>query len=42
MNLLPLFYSQHLKTQLKKAEFLILLILVVILQQHRRVKLEEL
>lgn len=42
MNLLPLFYTQHLKTQLKKAEFLILLILVVILQQHRRVKLEEL
>ncbi|MFB2879322.1 IS4 family transposase [Floridanema aerugineum] len=42
MNLLPLFYTEHLKTQLKKAEFLILLILVVILQQHRRVKLEEL
>ncbi|WP_193980356.1 hypothetical protein [[Phormidium] sp. LEGE 05292] len=42
MNLLPLFYTQHLKTQLKRAEFLILLILVVILQQHRRVKLEEL
>lgn len=42
MNLLPLFYTQHLKTQLKKAEFLILLILVVMLQQHRRVKLEEL
>lgn len=42
MNLLPLFYTQHLKTHLKKAEFLILLILVVILQQHRRVKLEEL
>lgn len=42
MNFLPLFYTQHLKTQLKRAEFLILLILVVILQQHRRVKLEEL
>lgn len=42
MNLLPSFYSQHLKTQLKRAEFVILLILVVMLQQHRRVKLEEL
>lgn len=42
MNLLPSFYIHHLKTQLKRAEFLILLILVVMLQQHRRVKLEEL
>ena len=42
MNLLPSFYTQHLKTQLKRAEFLILSILVVMLQQHRRVKLEEL
>lgn len=42
MNLLPTFYTQHLKTQLKRAEFLILLMLVVILQQHRRGKLEEL
>lgn len=42
MNLLPTFYTQHLKTQLKRAEFLILFILVALLQQHRRVKLEEL
>ncbi|MFB2835362.1 IS4 family transposase [Floridanema evergladense] len=42
MNLLPEFYTQHLKTQLKKAEFLILLILVVILQKQRWVRLEEL
>lgn len=42
MNLIPSFYTQHLKTQLKTAEFLILNILVVMLQQHRRVKLEEL
>ena len=42
MNLIPSFYTPHLKTQLKRAEFLILYILVVMLQQHRRVKLEEL
>ncbi|WP_242060510.1 transposase [Aerosakkonema funiforme] len=42
MNLIPSFYTQHLKRQLKRAEFLILDILVVMLQQHRRVKLEEL
>lgn len=42
MNLIPSFYTQHLKTQLKRAEFLILYILVAMLQQHRRVKLEEL
>jgi hypothetical protein len=42
MNLLPTFYTQHLKTQLKRAELIILLMLVVMLQQHRRVKLEEL
>ena len=42
MNLLPTLYTQHLKTQLKRAEFLILDILVMMLQQHRRVKLEEL
>jgi hypothetical protein len=42
MNLLLLFYTQQLKTQLKKAEFLICLILALLLQQHRRVKLEEL
>ena len=42
MNLLPEFYTQHLKTQLKKAEFLILLILVIILQKQRWVRLEEL
>lgn len=42
MNLLPTYYTQHLKSQLKRAEFLIFFILVVMLQQHRRVKLEEL
>lgn len=42
MNLLPVFYTEHLKSQLKRSEFLILSILVVILQNHRWVRLEEL
>jgi hypothetical protein len=42
MNLLPTFYTQHLKTQLKRTEFLILSMLVVILQNHREVRLEQL
>jgi Transposase DDE domain len=42
MNLLPRFYTQHLKTQLKRTEYLILWILVVILQNHREVRLEQL
>ncbi|MCL1463883.1 IS4 family transposase [Argonema galeatum] len=42
MNLLPKFYTQYLETQLKRAEFLILSMLVVMLQQYRSVKLEEL
>lgn len=42
MNFLPRFYIQHLKTQLKRAEFLIFLMLVTILQDQRWVRLEEL
>jgi hypothetical protein len=42
MNLLHTFYTQHLKTQLKRTEYLILWILVVILQNHREVRLEQL
>lgn len=42
MNILPTFYTPHLKTQLKRTEVLILLILVVILQKNKWVRLEEL
>jgi len=42
MNFLPTFYIKHLKTQLKRAEFLIFFMLVTILQDHRWVRLEEL
>jgi Transposase DDE domain len=42
MNFLPRLYISHLKTQLKRAEFLIFFMLVTILQAHRWVRLEEL
>ncbi|HBS70718.1 MAG TPA: IS4 family transposase [Cyanobacteria bacterium UBA11149] len=42
MNFLPTFYIKHLKTQLKRAEFLIFFMLVTILQDQRWVRLEEL
>lgn len=42
MKLLPTFYTLHLKTQLSRAEFLILSILVGLLQTYRWVRLEEL
>jgi hypothetical protein len=41
-NLLPQFYVEHLKTQLKRTEFLIVSILLGLLQSHRWVRLEEL
>lgn len=42
MNFLPSFYISHLKSQLKRTEFLIFWLLVTILQQNRWVRLEEL
>jgi hypothetical protein len=42
MNFLPRLYISHLKTQLKRAEFLIFFMLVTILQYQRWVRLEEL
>lgn len=42
MNFLPTFYISHLKSQLKRTEFLIFWLLVTILQQNRWVRLEEL
>jgi len=41
-KLLPIFYETHLKSQLSRAEYLILYMLVSIMQIHRIVKLEEL
>ncbi|WP_013334657.1 IS4 family transposase [Gloeothece verrucosa] len=41
-NLLPLFYTEHLKTQLKRSEFLICSVLLTLLQSHRWVRIEEL
>jgi hypothetical protein len=40
--MLPEIYNNHLTTYLKKSEYLILLIVVQIIQAHRRVRLEEL
>ncbi|HBE19803.1 MAG TPA: hypothetical protein DDW51_19865 [Cyanobacteria bacterium UBA11367] len=42
MNFLPTFYIKHLKSQLKRTEFLILFMLVTMLQDQRWVRLEEL
>lgn len=42
MQILPAFYQTHLKAQLKRSEYLILLLLVALLQSYKWVSIEEL